>query len=178
MFKKIKLYISTRKWLGLLLQILFAVALLFAITIWQTRHATRGEAPDFSGTLINQNKVNLQEYRGKPLLLHFWATWCPVCKLEQHTISSLANETNNRHFRVITIASWSGNELDISNYMRQENLDFPVLVDNDGNIAKLYGVNGVPSSFIIDSNGFIQFVEQGYTTEIGLRLRLWWLKNN
>ena len=59
--------------------------------------------------------------------------------------------------------------------MQQENLQYPVIVDADGSIAKTYGVQGVPSSFIISDTGEIKFIEQGYTTEIGLRLRLGWL---
>lgn len=176
MLNKIKVYFSKHKWLGILLQAGIALMLFIAITTWQTRNATRGEAPAFSGLLLNNNNVSLQDYRGKPLLLHFWATWCPICKLEHHTISSLADSTANTDFRILTIASWSGTAADVEKYMQQESLTFPVLVDEDGSIAKLYGVKGVPGSFVIDARGDIQFVEQGYTTEMGLRLRLWWLK--
>lgn len=177
-FKNTKLYIAKRRWLGILLQVLLVIIVFLAITSWQTRHATRGEAPSFSGQLINNNPVFLQNYRGKPLLLHFWATWCPVCKLEQNSIARIANDSDDSYYQVLTIASWSGTASDVAKYMQQENLTFPVLVDEDGSIARLYGVQGVPSSFVMNSNGFIQFVEQGYTTETGLRLRLWWLKNN
>jgi peroxiredoxin len=176
--KNTKLYIAKRRWLGILLQVLLVIMIFLAITSWQTRHATRGEAPSFSGHLINNDAVSLQNYRGKPLLLHFWATWCPVCKLEQNSITRISNDSDDSHYQVLTIASWSGTASDVAEYMRQENLSFPVLVDDDGSIAKLYGVQGVPTSFVINTNGFIQFVEQGYTTETGLRLRLWWLKNN
>ena len=175
---KIKFYIAKRRWPGILLQILLVISVFLAITSWQTRNATRGEAPSFSGELINNNPVVLQNYRGKPLLLHFWASWCPVCKLEFNSISRIANDSNDSHYQVLTVASWSGSATDVAEYILEENLSFPVLVDEDGSIARLYGVQGVPSSFIINSNGFIKFVEQGYTTETGLRLRLWWLKNN
>lgn len=178
MLAKIKHHLSKHPWLGILLQLLLFAIIFLAITSWQTRHAVRGEAPAFSGSLLNGNPVALQNYHGKPLLLHFWASWCPVCKLEQNSITSLADTSVHNDFQVLTIASWSGSEADVVKYMRQENLHFPVLVDEDGSIARLYGVQGVPSSFILDARGIIYFVEQGYTTQAGLRLRLWWLKNN
>jgi len=179
MLAKIKLYLTRHRWLNLLLQLFLFAVIFFAITIWQTRNATRGEAPAFSGSLLfDERPVALQNYRGKPLLLHFWASWCPVCKLEQDSISAIAEPGVNKDFQVLTIASWSGSEAEVMQYMQQENLHFPVLVDQDGSIAKLYGVQGVPSSFVLDARGVIQFVEQGYTTQTGLWLRLWWLKNN
>ncbi len=58
-------------------------------------------------------------------------------------------------------------------FRRAESVSFPVLNDPDGAIAAHWGVRGVPASFIVDGAGQIRFVEVGYTTEIGLRLRLW-----
>lgn len=178
MLLKIKRYIASHRWLGILLQVMLFLGIIFLIANWQTRNAARGEAPGFNAYLIQGKPVTLQDYRGKPLLLHFWASWCPVCELEHGSISNLANISEQNNYQVLTIASWSGNEADVVQYMQQEQLDFPVIVDPTGSIAKLYGVQGVPSSFVIDANNTIRFVEQGYTTQLGLQLRLWWLKNN
>jgi peroxiredoxin len=59
-------------------------------------------------------------------------------------------------------------------HLSEQQLSFPVLNDPDGHIAAAWGVHAVPASFIIDTDGQIRFVEIGYTTAIGLRLRLWW----
>ena len=58
--------------------------------------------------------------------------------------------------------------------MREQGIALPVLNDSDGSISKAWGVHAVPASFIIAPDGRISFVEVGYTTSIGLRLRLWW----
>lgn len=57
--------------------------------------------------------------------------------------------------------------------MREHELDFPVVNDPDGSIARAWGVHAVPASFILSPDGQIRFVEVGYTTGIGIRLRLW-----
>lgn len=176
MYKTLKLYLARHRWLNYFLQIILFLLIIIGISTWQTRNATTGEAPAFSGISLNNEPIILHNYRGKPLLLHFWASWCPICKLEQGSISDLFNASHETGFHVLTIASWSGDEADVIKFMQQENLHFPVIVDQDGSIAKLYGVQGVPSSFIIDADGNIQFVTQGYSTNFGLRFRLWWLK--
>jgi alkyl hydroperoxide reductase subunit AhpC len=68
----------------------------------------------------------------------------------------------------------SGLTNEVKQYMKEQGIDFPTLNDPDGSISAAWGVHAVPASFIIAPDGKIQFVEVGYTTEIGLRLRLWW----
>ncbi len=166
-------FLKQHRWLSWLLQLCLIVLVFVAIRAYQLRDAVQGEAPVIHGQLLNGEAVNLSNYRGQPVLVHFWATWCPVCRMENSNIAAIAEDQ-----RVITIASWSEGAQAVAEYMRQENLDMPVLVDDEGQWAHVYGVNAVPSSFIIDGNGMIRFVESGYTTEIGLRWRLWWLSLN
>ena len=59
-------------------------------------------------------------------------------------------------------------------YMKDKHVDYPVLHDPDYRIARQYAIRGVPSSFIVDGEGNIRFVESGYTSSLGLRMRLWW----
>lgn len=70
----------------------------------------------------------------------------------------------------------SGEAEEVIAYLRQENLQFPVINDPEGMLAQRFGVRAVPSSFIIDRNNNIVFRETGFTTGIGLRLRLWLAK--
>ncbi|MGB0720984.1 MAG: protein disulfide oxidoreductase [Gammaproteobacteria bacterium] len=140
----------------------------FAVRMWTTRDAIEGPAPPFEGFTVNGPYTSLASQRGKPVLVHFWATWCPVCKAEQDSIESIAAD-----HQVITIAMKSGSPADVHKFLRDEGLTFPTLVDPDGTLARQYGVNGVPSSFVIDAAGNIRFVEVGYSTEAGLRGRLW-----
>lgn len=66
--------------------------------------------------------------------------------------------------------------MQVREYLKRENLSYPVIVDEDGEWANVYGVKAVPASYIIDSKGVIRFIEKGYSSETGLRLRLWWLE--
>ena len=74
---------------------------------------------------------------------------------------------------MISIASWSEGETEVKAYMQNNQLTFPVMLDTSGKLAQSFGLKGVPTSFILDPNGEITFVESGYSTEAGLRLRLW-----
>ena len=148
----------------------FAVLLLivFAVKTWMQRDMVEGIPPPIEGTLLNGEVFDLRSMGGKPVLLHFWATWCAICKLEQDSIEAISQDHT-----VITIAMQSGPVDDIKDYMSKHGLKFPVLADEQGDLARRYGVHAVPASFIINPAGRISFRETGYTTEWGLRVRLW-----
>ena len=155
-------------WKKLVLEILLIVMVIVAVRAYQQRDTVTGDAIPLKGQLIDQSQINWQAYKGKPLLLHFWATWCPVCKIEEDSIQSISEDYN-----VLTVSSWSD---DTEAYLKEKGLNFKTLVDNDGVWAKRYGIKGVPASFIIGPEGKIEFIETGYSSEIGLRLRLWWIE--
>lgn len=145
-----------------------AVVLLLALRAYQKRDMPSGEAPSFSGTDLQGMPVSLSDYRGKPLLLHFWATWCGVCKVEQHNVDAVA-----RDFPVLSVASQSGDTDEVAAYVREHGIEPRVVLDQDGVLARRFGVRAYPASFVIDAQGEIRHVEVGYTTEMGLRARLW-----
>ena len=152
-------------WLRDLGLLLLAVV---AIQWWQTRDAASGMAPPLAGRLLDGGLVSLESYRGRPLLVHFWATWCPVCRVEEGSIDDLA-----RDYPVLTVASNSGTAAEVAAYLKQQGLRFPVLLDESGDAGRRWGVRGVPASFIVDPDGEIAHVAVGYTTGLGLRVRLW-----
>jgi len=152
------------------LQLLLVVAVYLGISLWKVRDAAHGEAPMINDVFMDGQPALLSDYRGKPVMVHFWATWCPVCKLENSNVAAIA-----KRYPVITIASWSESAAEVKDFMQQHQLHMPVIVDNDGEWAKLYGVKGVPTSFFIDADGRVRLVESGYTTWLGMALRLEWL---
>lgn len=127
-----------------------------------------GTAPAMHAQTLAGETFSLASPRKGPLLIHFWATWCPVCRLEQDSIQSLS-----RHYRVISVAMNSGTANAVRAFMQKQGLSFPVINDPDGRIARQFGVNAVPVSFVVNPDNQIRFVERGYSTEWGLRLRLW-----
>ena len=129
--------------------------------------------PDLSSTQLPQVEVillNASTYRlkkGKPVVIHFWATWCKVCKLEAQNI-----ETLSKQYEVLTIAVNSGDNGNIEVYLKERNLTFRVLNDVDGSWAKQFKVEVFPTTFIYDKSGELKFTEVGYTTTAGLLTRL------
>jgi len=156
------------RWRRWAMDILLVFVVLFAIHIWQTRDMPVGDAPQLQGILLEGKTVSLKDFRGRPVLVHFWATWCPICRTEEGSIDSVADD-----YQVLSVAMTSGKAEEIAAYMEENDLDFPVLMDESGILAVAWGVRGVPSSFIIDPSGKIRHVSVGYTTELGLRFRLW-----
>lgn len=146
------------------------ITVVFALHLYQTRGAVSGIAPEIRGQLLDGTPVSLGEFRGQPVLLQFWAIWCPVCSLEQGSIHSIA-----RDHAVLSIALEDGSADETRRWMANKGVSYRVILDPSGQISGRFGVKGVPTSMIIDASGEIRFVEVGYTSEIGLRLRLWWV---
>ena len=119
---------------------------------------------------INGAPVSLADYRGQPVLLYFWATWCPICKLEHGAITGLAED-----YQIISVALQSGMPAEVKAHMKEHDADYRVINDPDGKISARYGIRGVPTSFIVDSAGDIRATLSGYTTGWSLRYRLWQL---
>ena len=165
MFKRtrVKKFLLT----GLVYLVSFVV-LAQVISWWKSRDVFTGNLSEFNVELIDGSRFALSQYSGEPVLFHFWATWCPVCDLQKGSVESIAED-----YAVVSIASWSEGEAEVKSYMQENGLTFPVMLDESGQLAQSFGLKGVPASFILSPNGEIKFVESGYTTELGLRLRLW-----
>lgn len=160
-----------RHWKRHLTTVLLFLLVYAGVRTYQLSGYVQGEAPEFSATSIKGHSFNLVDYRGEPVLVYFWATWCPVCKLERGSIESLAED-----YPVITVASWSEDAKAVQTYFDNEKLRRTTINDPGATLAGLYGVTGVPSFFILNGDGQIRFIERGYTTSIGLRARLWLAK--
>lgn len=150
------------------LQVLLVIIVLTAIRAFVQRDVVSGSAPMITDQRLDGSPVTLAQFRGAPVLVHFWATWCGICRLEEQSINAIAKD-----HAMLSIAMQSGSNEEISTYLEVQGLSFPVVSDPHGRIASSYGIKGVPASFIVDADGHIRFVELGYSTEAGLRFRLW-----
>ena len=151
------------------IEIIIILVVISAVRIWQQRDVVSGIAPNFSGVMLDGHSYELYKNKTRPLLIHFWATWCPVCSLEQSNINNISKDNF-----IVTITMQSGSDDEVKQFMDSEKLSFNVINDENGALSKLYNIRGVPISFIINKDNKIDFIEVGYTTELGLRLRLWW----
>ena len=130
--------------------------------------------PDVSNTLLDMNLTLIDGTRttfkgnsDQPVVIHFWATWCPTCKLEASNIEKISDSC-----QLITIAVNSGSSNELKAFMKERNLNYPVLNDKSGAIAKQFDVQAYPTTFIYNSKGELAFSEVGYTTWLGLEARL------
>lgn len=163
---KVKLSKKYYKWI---IDIAIIVIIISAARFWMQKDVVTGSAPNINAVQLNGKQFNLYQHKTRPILVHFWATWCPVCKLEQSNIENISKDIST-----ITIAMQSGSDEDVKQFMSDENLSFNVINDESGALSRSYNIKGVPVSFIVNKENKIEFVEVGYTTELGLRLRLWW----
>lgn len=152
----------------LFIELLIVAMIFYGVNLWRTRDSASGPAPALAGMTISGERFDLSELEGQTALVHFWATWCPICAFEEGNIESVATD-----YPTITVALSSGSNEEIRLYLEENSLTFSVLNDNEGELSAPWGVAGVPMSFVIDKNGDIRFSEVGYTTTLGLRLRLW-----
>lgn len=160
---------SKRRWLIDIALMLLAIAL---FSYWQNRELVTGEAPDFRAVDLAGQEQSLRDFiaanEGKPVLLHFWASWCGICKMVDGSVNAISES-----WPVLSIAYQSGNSDAVKSHMQREGLSFPVVIDEDGAIAQRYNIRGVPTSYILNAKGDIQYRSVGYTSGIGLRIRLW-----
>ena len=123
------------------------------------------QLPHIEVQLLDGSHYRVKE--GKPLVLHFWATWCPACKLEASNIESISKQ-----YEVLTIAVNSGNDRELKKYINKYGYSFKVLNDTEGRWASQFKVEAYPTTFIYDSKGILKFTEVGYSTTAGLLARL------
>jgi thiol-disulfide isomerase/thioredoxin len=146
--------------IGLLL--LFVISMLLN-TIRQPE-LTSNRLPGIDVRLVNGDHFIAP--KGKVLLIHFWGSWCPICKMEAPNIQSVSEK-----YEVLSIAVNSGSDEEIKTYMEKHGVRFRVLNDQDGKWAKMFDVEVFPTTFIYDTKGELKFSEVGYTTTAGLLAR-------
>jgi thiol-disulfide isomerase/thioredoxin len=158
-----------KTWRKRALHLLWFIVFIAGIRTWQQRDVVSVIPASLVGVKLDGSAYTLPAKPVHPVLVHFWASWCAICRAEQESISYIAQENPN----IITVAIQSGSDAEVARYLIAQGLRFPVLNDSDGRISTAWGVHAVPTSFIISPDGRIRFVEVGYTTGLGLKLRLW-----
>lgn len=143
-------------------KILFVLILIVFSVICEEK-----KAPDFVLNSVDGKIIKLSDYKGKKIILNFWATWCPPCRAEIPDFVKFYNE-NKGKVEIIGI-SVSSKEEDVKEMIKRYGITYPVCI-GDEKIEKLYGpINAVPTTFIIDENGYIKYKKIGMMNEQELK---------
>ncbi len=116
------------------------------------------KAADFTLTTLEGEEVSLSDYKGKPVFLNFWATWCPPCKEEMPDIQSFS-DVHGEDVAVLSVnfTKYEPDKKAIPEFIESNQLKFPILMDREGKVGEnLYQVISMPTSFMIDSEGTIR----------------------
>lgn len=155
-------------WLGQLA--LFGV-LYFAISGWQRADLleTGSQAPDIEALDASGNRVKLSDYRGKPVLLHFWATWCGVCRQEFGMLNRLQEALGDDAALLTVVAD--GDNPRLGQFLREHEIDYPVLVTGS-DVTQAYKVRAFPTNYFLDRDGNISSSSVGMSSQWAARARL------
>jgi len=123
-----------------------------------TRLSTPIQAPDFQLEDMDGEKYSLESYRGKVVILNFWATWCPPCRREIPSMEALHQAFRDEAFAILAINEWE-TEDHVFAFMGQLPVEpgFPILLDLDSAVATSFGVKGLPTTLLLDPQGRIVY---------------------
>ncbi len=128
-------------------------------------------APALRLPLAGGGEVSLAHYRGKVLLVNFWATWCAPCRAEMPAIDAAYRKHRERGFEVLAVDVQERDE-DVLAFLGELGVSFPSAVDRDSDVARRYRALALPTTFLIDRQGVVRDVRVGPLTEQMLEERL------
>ena len=127
---------------------------------WVIEKLVGKEAPEFTAKDLSGNNISLSAFKGRPILLNFWATWCPYCREERPYLNFLYSEYKDRGLVIIAVSTDKSVQK-VKAYLERTPMNFTILHDNSNKAAESYGVYSLPTSFLIDRSGIIKhkFIE-------------------
>lgn len=166
---------NRKKWTRWAVEIGIFIAIFLGISAYQTRHLMpRGErAPDWVLTDLQGNRHTLTDYHDKPVLLYFWAPWCTACHLTSSNISAIQRRVGD-NVHILSIVLSYEDTAQVQKHVESKNIDYPVLLGMDS-LYHTYRVESFPTIYMLTKDGLIRHNLVGYTTQLGLHWRLWWL---
>ncbi|MCL1813555.1 MAG: TlpA family protein disulfide reductase [Treponema sp.] len=114
----------------------------------------RQDPVDFTLPLLNGGNAVLSSYRGKVVILNFWATWCPPCRAEMPSMETLYQRLKSQGLEILAV-DLREDKATVQQFIRNSRFTFPVLLDEDGKTGSKYGISAIPTSFIVDREGKI-----------------------
>lgn len=118
--------------------------------------AEKSPAPEIAvQSLADSSTAKLADFKGKVVMLNFWATWCPPCREEIPSMMKLNAAMAGKPFKMIAVSIDEGGKPAIESFFKESGFSLPTYTDASGAAAKAYGITGVPETFIIDKQGVL-----------------------
>ena len=114
----------------------------------------RQDPVNFTLSLLNGGNAALSSYKGKVVILNFWATWCPPCRSEMPSMDILYQRFKNQGLEILAV-DIGEDQTTVQEFIRTNRHTFPVLLDKDTKVSSQYGVSAIPTTFILDRQGKI-----------------------
>jgi len=112
-------------------------------------------APDFQAQNLDGHTISLSDLRGKPVLLNFWATWCPPCREEMPYLQQIYEEWSGEGLIVLAV-NIGESPATVEEFAQVYNLTLPILLDINGEAAQVYNVTAFPTTFFVDRDGIVR----------------------
>ncbi len=131
-------------------------------------------APDFDLTTPQGKQISLSELRGHPVIINLWASWCPPCREEMPALQKMYETYHAQGLEILAVNATHQDDAQAAiNFSTQLGLTFPILLDNDGSVSRLYQLQSLPTTFFVGTDGSIQdVVVGGPMAEALLRVRI------
>lgn len=113
-------------------------------------------APDFKLPTLEGETIQLSDLRGERVMINFWATWCPPCRAEMPDMQKF-HENKDVNILAVNLTETEGSLINIQNFVNDYDITFPILKDENTEVANTYQIQPIPTTFMVDSKGVIQF---------------------
>lgn len=120
-----------------------------------------GKAPDFTLKSRDGKNLRLSDYRGQVVMINFWASWCGPCRQEMPLLEDLYKRYSKLGFTIVGV-NVDTDSSKANNYLKDVTVSFPIVYDTSNNVSKTFNVNAMPTTVIVDRNGNMRFLHQGY----------------
>jgi len=118
-------------------------------------------APNFTLKDSSGRTVSLRDFRGKPVIINFWASWCTYCRSEMSDLNALYLDSQSKQLVVLSVNTDDSNRSAAEQFVREKKLAFLILWDENNAVNRQYNIRGLPTSFFIDATGVIRAVVVG-----------------
>ena len=136
---------------------------IFSMVLFSVSYAeqVKKPAPDFTLKSMTGENVKLSELRGEVVMINFWASWCGPCRQEMPLLDDFYKKYKNLGFTLLGV-NVEEDSSKAAGYLAEVPVSFPILYDNTNSVSKMYDVDAMPSTVLVDREGNLRFLHRGY----------------